>query len=374
MPHSALLRLQVSVTLLPVVLRQGSSNHMEHDPFALSGGLQYSIHKNIIPSGKVPSGRGGASAVYADGKIVTFGGHYFEGNDKFKYLDETWLLDVEKLAWFKMKCSGLIPGPRYGHSAHIFGSRMFIFGGKGPDGIAYKDVFFLDLVEWIWVPVTPITAGPSSRFYHASEVVGRKMVVHGGWDGSDVLSDMWIFDTDSFSWMQPKTAGFEPTARYGHSMTLTSDGRLIVFGGCSILNDNGTPSYNNDLRQLDTASMMWVRPRIDGQLPTGRYGHTATLMDDGRILIFGGWGKGGLQTHEAINDKRAHSTHVLDTRAMNWYIPVKASRKEAKHPYNHSAARSTGTSAVFVFGGFDGRQAINDFSVINLQADEANFQ
>lgn len=76
----------------------------------LTGGLCYAINKPMIPSGKLPPGRGGSSVVYADGKLVVFGGHFFAGEGKFEYLDETWLLDVEKLSWHKMTCSGQIPG------------------------------------------------------------------------------------------------------------------------------------------------------------------------------------------------------------------------------------------------------------------------
>lgn len=45
------------------------------------------------------------------------------------------------------------------------------------------------------------------RFFHASEVVGRKIVVHGGWNETDTLGDIWIFNSDSFAWMQPRTSG-----------------------------------------------------------------------------------------------------------------------------------------------------------------------
>lgn len=283
-----------------------------------SGGMSFSMHKPLIPTGKLPSGRGGSSVVHADGKLVVFGGHYFEGNEKFTYLDETWLMDVERLAWYKMTCSGQLPGPRYGHSAHIFGSRMFIFGGKGPGGICYKDVYFLDLVEWIWVPVVAVTPGPTPRFFHASEAVGRKLVIHGGWNGEQVFNDLWIFNTDSFAWMQPRTAGFAPTPRYGHSLTLVPDGRLIIFGGCTLSEEKGIPKYNDDIRQLDTDTMIWVRPRVDGPAPTGRYGHTAVLLDDGQIGFFGGWGKGGCQSREYISNPNAYSLHVLDSKTMTW--------------------------------------------------------
>ena len=45
------------------------------------------------------------------------------------------------------------------------------------------------------------------RFFHASDVVGRKIVVHGGWNETDTFADIWIFNTDSFTWMQPRTSG-----------------------------------------------------------------------------------------------------------------------------------------------------------------------
>ena len=95
--------------------------------------------------------------------MIIFGGHFFSGGDKFEYLNETWILDVEKLVWHKISCSGEIPSPRYGHSAHILGSRMFVFGGKGPGDIVYKDVYFLDLLEWVWVPVNTISLTPPAR-------------------------------------------------------------------------------------------------------------------------------------------------------------------------------------------------------------------
>lgn len=71
----------------------------------------------------------------------------------------------------------------------------------------------VDLQEWKWVKISPSSTTPSARFYHAAEIVGRKIVIHGGWDENEVLQDLWIFNTDLFSWMQPRTAGFGPTER-----------------------------------------------------------------------------------------------------------------------------------------------------------------
>lgn len=330
-----------------------------------SGGNSYAYQKPIVNS-KSPVGRGGSSSVFADGKLIVFGGHFFQGDDQFVYLNETWVLDTKKLVWHKISCTGELPGPRYGHSAHIIGSRMFIFGGKGPKEVVYKDVFFLDLVDWVWVPVNSISTPPLGRFYHAAEVVGRKIVVHGGWDGEEVFSDLWIFNTESFVWMQPRTVGFGPSARYGHTMTLTVDGRLLVIGGCSINAETSVPKYLDDIRQLNTDNMVWSRPRVIGQVPTGRYGHSATLLANGKILLFGGWGRAGCQSKEIIDDALAHSIHVLDTGSMTWYLPRRQTHKQVRHLYNHCASRA-GTNAVYIFGGYDGRQACMDFVTITLE-------
>jgi N-acetylneuraminic acid mutarotase len=208
------------------------------------------------------------------------------------------------------------------------------------------------------------------RFFHAAELVGRKIVIHGGWDGSEVFSDLWIFNTDSFVWMQPRSAGFGASARYGHTLTLTPDGRLLVFGGCS-LPESGIPKYNDDIRQLDIDTMVWSRPRITGQVPTGRYGHSATLMND-KIFVFGGWGKGGCQSRELIDDARAYTTAILDIKSMSWYVPRKLGHKPAKHTYNHACCRC-GPSSVYLFGGFDGRQSLGEFHVINTDTENSSY-
>jgi N-acetylneuraminic acid mutarotase len=330
-----------------------------------SGGVSYSLNKPLIEC-TTPSGRGGTSCVFANGKLVVFGGHYFSGGDSFEYLNETWLLDIESLEWHKINCSGDIPGPRYAHTAHILGSRMFIFGGKGPKDTLYKDCYFLDLIEWVWVPVKAISATPAPRFFHASEVVGKKIVLHGGWDGTEIFNDLWIFNTENFAWIQPKTTGFGPTDRYGHSLTLTADGRLLIFGGATIDKATGVPKYLDDLRQLDTETMIWTRPRISGPVPTARYSHSASQMSDGKLAIFGGWGKSGCQNNELIKDARAFSIHVLDTSTMTWFIPRKLGHKPIKHLYGHGTCNASG-STLFIHGGFDGRQALGDFYVLNFE-------
>jgi host cell factor len=161
--------------------------------------MEYSYTKPSIPVWQMPGGRGGCSICAAESKIVVFGGQFFR--DAFEYLNETWVYDNEAQEWHKMNCSGDIPAPRYGHCAHIFGSNMFVFGGFGPGRKLFNDVAVLDLISWTWSIVNTNSKAPSGRLFHASEQVGRRIVIHGGWDGETSFDDLWIFNTDSFTWL-----------------------------------------------------------------------------------------------------------------------------------------------------------------------------
>lgn len=319
--------------------------------------LCFSASKPII-NGKFPSGRGGATLVQVDGKFISFGGHFFLGEGKFEYLNETWVFDPENLVWHLINCKGELPMPRYGHSAHVVGSKMFIFGGKTNSGALLRDVWFLDMIDWVWIQVNPLSQGPSARMNHAAELIGRKIVVHGGWNGKEVFDDFWIFNTDSFGWSQPKTTGFAPSGRFGHTINLLQDGRLLVFGGCSIASLEGFPQYNNDIRQLDTETMIWTRPRINGEIPTARYGHIALVRpSDQSLIIMGGWGTGGCQSPEVIENPKVHSIHILDTSDMMWYSIPKRGKRPLRPLYNHAACLNEAGNMITAYGGFDGRQA-----------------
>lgn len=95
----------------------------------------------------------------------------------FTYLGDTWVLDIESMTWQEVRCGGHLPNPRYGHSCHLVGSRMFVVGGKGPSGQLYRDVHFLDLVDWTWVEVNATSTGPSPRFVRKTYIIDSLGVV-----------------------------------------------------------------------------------------------------------------------------------------------------------------------------------------------------
>jgi len=70
------------------------------------------------------------------------------------------------------------------------------------------------------------------------------------------------------------------TARYGHTATLLASGKVLVAGG--YLFEVG---YLSSAELYDPASGMWV---TTGSMTTARSNHTATLLPSGEVLVAGG--------------------------------------------------------------------------------------
>ncbi len=113
---------------------------------------------------------------------------------------------------------------------------------------------------------------------------GHVLIVGGSWcrsnrcSGFDPLASAELFDpvTETFS-----ATGSMSIARTGHTATLLNNGTVLITGGV-----NPGLGSDNTAEIYDPATSGFTRV---GDMARGRARHTASLLADGRVLIAGGW-------------------------------------------------------------------------------------
>lgn len=93
--------------------------------------------------------------------------------------------------------------------------------------------------------------------------------------------------------------GSMATTRIGHTATLLQSGKVLVVGGV------GT-DYLASAELYDPTTGTWTGT---GSLPAARYGHTATLLPNGKVLVVGGTDS---------TNARVSSAQLYDPAAGTW--------------------------------------------------------
>jgi hypothetical protein len=194
-------------------------------------------------------------------------------------------------------------------------------------------------------------AGPmfSARTSHtATRLPNGRILITGGHDGLQYLSTAEIFDP--LTGTSAETTKIDPTtservasslvtARQGHTATLLQNGMVLIVGGY-----NGT--YLNSAELYNPAT--GVFSLLSSNLATGRAYHTATLQFDGQVLIAGGYNNGYLNSLELYNPS---------TRTFTQLSPTLGSARAY-----HSATRLS-DGKVLIAGGYDGTNYLGTGSI-----------
>ena len=111
-----------------------------------------------------------------------------------------------------------------------------------------------------------------------------RVLVAGGLNGSLTLSSAEVFDPQTNAWTAVASMS---VPRYFATATLLPDGRVMVAGG---YNGGATGSNVNASTELfDPFTGLWS---AGPSMKVARHSHTATTLDDGRILVTGGYTNG----------------------------------------------------------------------------------
>jgi hypothetical protein len=173
------------------------------------------------------------SAVYdsVSARMIVFGGR---GDGRL--FGDTWMLSLDGAPrWTRTDSVAAAPAARFGHSA-IFdpiGDRMIVFGGS-VGGACFGDLWQLSLAGTpAWSPLSA-GAGPTPRMF-ASMVYDshRQRIVLMGGRGQDgkALNDTWFLPlANGAVWTRADSASFAPGPRWGAAATYDPDHDAIMLG------------------------------------------------------------------------------------------------------------------------------------------------
>lgn len=197
------------------------------------------------------------------------------------------ILDFATGVWTPTSTSN-VPGPRKGARAVWTGMYMVVWGGaNGATDSSLNTGGVFNPATNTWITMSS-TGAPSARYGHAMVWSGSKVLVWGGFDGTNYLGDGAAYDVIEDKWEALPAMGTPPTARADHSAVWAND-KMIVFGGYGF---NGTEfNYLGDGFELDLAAGMWA-PVKDGQ-PSPRSRHTVEWTGT-EMIIWGGRDANGL--------------------------------------------------------------------------------
>ncbi len=220
--------------------------------------------------------------------VFVFGGSIdiFETLKKGKTAFDSWIFDVLTMTWTSVRPEGDVPSHRTRHSMVAMYSAPYSGEGGGL-----------------------FTENPSFDYSSSSSAMNNvyaQLILFGGYDSitSKVFNDIHLLhvtyerseaewrngDSSSldyspissaqhfnFVWSRPEVTGPPPSSRLAHTACMIKNRFMVVFGGM------GLGSVFNDVHILNVrspSSMEWESVEVKGAPPLPRYGHSLVVMQD----------------------------------------------------------------------------------------------
>lgn len=208
------------------------------------------------------------------------------------------LYDPATGAW---TATGSMNGIRTAHTATLLPDGKVLVAG-GADSVGETSVNALATAE-LYDPATgtwaPTGSMMEARAHQTATLLpdGKVFVAGGSGLHGPQLASAELYDPGTGSWT---ATGPMVTDRSGHLATLLQDGRVLVLGGSSA---PPTPSPTATAELYDPRTGSWTAAEsMNGE----HIGGTATLLDDGNVLVAGG-GCSGCSGGEELYDPRTGS-------------------------------------------------------------------
>ena len=236
----------------------------------------------LVPAGELMEPRAGHTATrLPDGRVLIVGG---VTRDRSVARAELW--DPRTRSF---EPAGTLVEPRISHTASLLpDGRVLVVGGTlaRPEGSAELTIF---ASAEVWDPTSrsfsPAGTLAQPRVSHTATSLpdGRVLIAGGRSDSRDSVGlasvEIWDPSTSAFT-----AAGEMVHSRASHTATLLQDGRVLVVGG----NQRRPPQPQEELRSAEVWSPATGAFELTGMMAIGRMHHMALLLNDGRVVVVGG--------------------------------------------------------------------------------------
>lgn len=245
---------------------------------------------------------GAGGAVLGDGRVLVIGG--LSGPTSTSALATVEIFDPKSASW--AAAAPMLQARAYPATATLAdGSVLVVGGSRGGVPLNSAERYFPDSGTWVSAGAL---GAPRTQARATVLLDGRVLVTGGGSEGSPGYRStkaVEIFDPATGTWTP---TGSMSTARALHTATLLSDGEVLVTGGASIYHGSkGAVASTAEI--YDPKSGTW---HSAAKMSVARYHHTATRLSDGRVLIAGGW---ALTTN---SDKSLATAEIYDPAKNRW--------------------------------------------------------
>jgi hypothetical protein len=174
--------------------------------------------------------------------------------------------------------------PRSGHTATLLanGKVLIVGGGAGPEATA-------ELFDPATATFSLTGSMTTPRIGATATLLANGKVLIAGGFGTTPASDGYLPRLISAELYDPQSGKFSATGsmtvgRILHTATLLNDGRLLIAGGTDEDGGGGAATSSTELYDPATGSFA-----LTGNMLSERAQHTATLLPSGKALIIGGW-------------------------------------------------------------------------------------
>ncbi|MFO0725012.1 MAG: kelch repeat-containing protein [Myxococcota bacterium] len=199
--------------------------------------------------------------------------------------------------------------------------------------------------------------------------IGRVIIIGGA-----TVANQQIDFKRTIEAYDPASGLFEPVAelpfggqRAFHTATVLNDGRILIVGGEALIN-RARESLKSALI-VDARDLTKVSVSATASLRAARTGHTAVRLADGRVMILGGRQLNGAATrpqdHIYLN-----SLEIFDPERNLFVVPTGMNALENGR-YGHSMSLLKTGKDILVAGGFNENGPVRKFEIVHLEADAA---